>query len=192
MQIKKQIRVLGIDDASFDKFKDKNVLVVGVVFRGGDFLDGILSTNIKIDGKDSTNKLIKMINSSRHKGQLQYIMLNGIALGGFNVIDINKLYKKTKFPVVVVIRNYPDLLKINKALTKLKKEDAILLLKKAGKIYKAKVKNKNIFIQISGLSLEKAKQIIKLTASRALIPEPIRVAHLIATGIKNGESRGRA
>ena len=191
--LKKEIRILGIDDAPFDKFKDKKVLVVGTVFRGGDYLDGILSTYVTVDGIDSTNKLIKIINSSKHKGQLQFIMLDGIAFGGFNVVDIQKLAKKTKFPVIVIIRNYPDLLEIKKALMKLKKgKDKIKLLEKAGEIFPVKIKNKKIFIQISGLSLEKAKEIVKLTATRSLLPEPIRVAHLIASGIVLGESRGRA
>lgn len=191
--LKKEIRILGIDDAPFDKFKEKEVLVVGTVFRGGDYLDGILSCKIKIDGSDSTKKLIKMINKSRHKGQLQYILLDGIALGGFNVIDIQKLFKSTKFPVVVIIRNYPDLLKIKKALKNLKGGKAkIKLLEKAGKIYDVKIKNKKIYIQFAGLSLEKAKRVVKLSATRSLVPEPIRVSHLIASGVVAGESRGRA
>jgi len=33
--MKKQIRIIGIDDASFDKFKDKKVLVLGTICRGG-------------------------------------------------------------------------------------------------------------------------------------------------------------
>ena len=191
--LKKEIRVLGIDDAPFDKFRDKKVLVVGTIFRGGNYLDGILSTHITPDGTDSTKNLIKIINSSKHKGQLQFIILDGIALGGFNVIDIQKLSEKTKFPVIIVIRNYPNLLKIKKALMRLKNgKGKIKLLEKAGKIFPVEIKNKKIYIQISGLSLDKAKEIVKLTSTRSLLPEPIRAAHLIASGIVLGESRGRA
>ena len=39
---------------------------------------------------------------------------------------------------------------------------------------------------------EEARQIIKIAATRGLMPEPIRLAHLIASGIVEGESRGRA
>ncbi|RLF35484.1 MAG: hypothetical protein DRM99_04525, partial [Thermoplasmata archaeon] len=34
--------------------------------------------------------------------------------------------------------------------------------------------------------------IIKLSTIRGVIPEPIRVAHLIASGITRGESYGKA
>ena len=116
--IKKEIRVIGIDDSPFNKFKDKKILVVGVVMRGGLFVDGVLSTKVKVDGSDATDKITKMINKCKFKPQLQCIFLNGIAVAGFNVIDVKKLNKKTKIPVVVVIRDNPDIANIKKTLIK--------------------------------------------------------------------------
>ena len=39
---------------------------------------------------------------------------------------------------------------------------------------------------------EKAKEILEIVCTRSLIPEPIRIAHLIASGIIYGQSRGKA
>src|SRR3989344_1885308 len=190
--MKKEIRILGIDDSSFKKKQIKKILVIATVFRGGSFLDGILSTKITVDGNDSTKKIIQMINRTKHKGQLQVVMLNGIALGGFNIIDIKKLSQKTKFPVIVLMRKYPDMEKIHQALKNLKNpKQKQLLIKKAGKIYEIKIKNKKIYTQFANISLEKVKKIISLTAIHSLIPEPLRTAHLIASGISLGENKGR-
>jgi len=186
--MKKEIRVLGIDDGPFDKFNDKEIIVIGTVYRGGSFIDGVLSTKVKVDGDDSTEKLVKMINNCKFKPQLQAIILDGIAVGGFNVIDVDDLNKKTGIPVIVVMRDYPDFKKIEKALTKLNHEEKIKLLKKAGKVYKLD----DIFIQIIGLNLKQAEEIINITCTHSLVPEPLRVAHLIASGVVDGESRGRA
>ena len=186
--MKKEIRVIGIDDSPFNKFKQGNVLIIATIFRGGLYLDGILSTKVKVDGSNSTKKLIKMINNCKFKPQLQCILLDGIALGGFNVIDIEKLNKKTDIPVIVVIRRKPDINKIKKILTKLKKSDKIKLIEKAGQVKKVQ----KIYIQHIGIDFKKAIEIIKLTATRSFLPEPIRVAHLIAAGVVDGESRGRA
>ena len=50
--LKKEIRVIGIDDAPH-KFKGKgNVILIGTVFRGGSSLDGVLSTKASIDGNN--------------------------------------------------------------------------------------------------------------------------------------------
>jgi len=186
--MKKEIRILGIDDAPFDKFKKGKVLVVGTVFRGGSFIDGVLSTKVDVDGNDATKKLVNLVNKTKHKPQLQYIVLDGIALGGFNVVNIEELYNKTSLPVIVVIRRMPDRKKIIETLKKIKHEEKIALIKKAGKIYHI---NK-IFIQIKGLSIEEAESVLKISCTRSLLPEPIRVAHLIASGIVTGESKGNA
>jgi len=186
--IKKEIRVIGIDDAPFKKFIKGEVLVVGAVFRGGILLDGILSTKVDVDGYDSTEKIIEMINISKFKPQLQCIFLDGIALGGFNVIDVKELNKKTKIPVIVIIRKKPDIAGIVDTLIRLNKTYQVKLLKNAGEV----IRVGDIYVQICGIKMEKAKQILDIVCTRSLIPEPIRIAHLISSGIVNGESRGRA
>lgn len=185
---KKEIRVLGIDDSPFNKFKDRECLVVGTVFRGGSYPDGVMSTKVRVDGHNSTKKLVDMVNKSKFRPQLQSIILDGIALGGFNVVDIEELHKKTRIPVIVVVRRYPDFRKIINALKKLKKQKQIKLIEKAGEPVKAG----KIWVQFKGISLEKVREVIRITATRSFLPEPIRVAHLISAGIVKGESRGSA
>ena len=185
---KKEIRVIGIDDSPFNKFKDKKVLVVGVVTRGGSWVDGILSTKVSVDGNDSTSNIADMINKCKFKPQLQCIFLNGIAVAGFNVVDVKLLSKKTKLPVIIIIRRMPDIENIKKTLIKIKKRQKIKLIEKAGYV----VKVGDIFIQLTNISLEDAKKILKIVCTRSNIPEPLRLAHIIASGIVDGESRGRA
>lgn len=186
--LKKEIRVIGIDDSPFKKFKKGQVLVVGTVFRGGLFLDGVLSTKVNIDGSNATKKIIGMINECKFKPQLQCIFLNGIAVAGFNVIDVKELSKKTNLPVIVIIRKKPNIKKIKETLIKINKKDKIKLIEKAGHV----IPVGEIYMQITGISIEKAKEILKIVCTRSLIPEPIRIAHLIASGITDGQSRGKA
>ena len=185
---KKEIRVIGIDDSPFDKFKDKKILIVGVVMRGGSWIDGVLSTKVDVDGSDSTRKIAAMMNKCKFKPQLQCIFLNGIAVAGFNVIDVKELNKKTNLPVIIVIRRMPDIENIKKTLIKIKRQQKIKLIEKAGNV----VQVNGIYTQLTGIDLEDAKKILKIVCTRSLIPEPLRLAHLIASGVILGESRGRA
>lgn len=190
--IKHEIRILGIDDSAL---LNEKVMVVGIVFRGGDWIDGVLRSDITRDGLDATDVICNMIRESRHYGQIRVIMLDGITYGGFNVVDIEKLYKETLIPVIVIMRSYPDFKKIKSALKYLPDgEERWKIIERAGKIEKiAGVKEKNpIFIQKAGIGLESIEKIIRLTSIRSNIPEPLRVAHLVATGIILGESRGKA
>lgn len=190
--VKDEIRIAGIDDSPFKKFYDKKCLIVVTIFRGGNYMDGLLSTYVTVDGEDATEKISNLLKKTRNYEQLNCIMLNGISLAGFNVIDIKELNKKTRLPVIVIIRKMPDLVKIRKALNKLKANHKINLIKKAGKIFKIRIKEKNIFMQVSGISPKKASEIVKIATTHSLIPEPIRISHIIASGIRNGESHGRA
>jgi uncharacterized protein len=185
---KNEIRVMGIDDAPH-KFRSKgNVLVIGTVFRGGSWMDGVLSTKVRIDGNNATKKITDMVNKSRFKPQLQCIFLDGIAVGGFNVIDIKQLSKKTKLPVVVVIRRKPNIENIKRVLSRLNKKSKIKMLEKAGSVVPAG----KIYIQLTGLSIGRAKEILKIVCTRSHVPEAVRLAHIIASGITYGESRGKA
>jgi endonuclease V-like protein UPF0215 family len=191
--VKEEVRILGIDDGPFTR-RDKKVIVVGVVFRGGEFIDGLLRTYVDRDGLNATEKLSEMINSSRHKQQLKIIMLDGITLGGFNIVDVKKLYSETRIPVIVINRKVPDLKSIKFALEKnfddFEKRWRMIL--NAGRIKELKFEKFSIYYQNVGLEDEDAEEIIMISVKHAQIPEPLRVAHLIATGIIKGESEGHA
>jgi endonuclease V-like protein UPF0215 family len=191
--VKEEIRILGIDDGPFTK-NDKEVIVIGVVFRGGEFLDGVLRTYVTVDGLDATEKLSKMINSSKHKQQLKVIMLDGITLGGFNIIDVKKLYSETKLPILIVNRKPPDLRSIKVALEKnfddFEKRWKMIL--NAGKIKEMKFEKFFVYYQNIGIDDDEAEEILSISIKHAQIPEPLRVAHLIATGVVKGESEGHA
>ncbi|MBS7647220.1 MAG: DUF99 family protein [Candidatus Bathyarchaeia archaeon] len=184
--IKPEIRVLGVDDGIFKPKTRGFVLVVGVVFRGGYWLDGVMHTKIKVDGTDATRKIASMIIGSPHYKQLRVIMLDGITFAGFNVVDIKELNAKTGLPVITVTREKPNLEEIRKALTNLpKSEERWKAILNAGEPIEIPVKDgkEKIYMQAVGISLEDAVKILKLTSTRSNIPEALRVAHLIASGI---------
>jgi endonuclease V-like protein UPF0215 family len=95
--IKPEIRVLGVDDGVFKPHTKGFVPVVGVVFRGGYWLDGVMHTKVKVDGLEATKKIASMIRNSPHYKQLRVIMLNGVTIAGFNVVDIKRLNEDTDF-----------------------------------------------------------------------------------------------
>ena len=191
--LKPEIRILGFDDGAFVPRSNASVIVIGVIFRGGNFLDGALKTEVTIDGRDATEKLIKLINFTRHKQQLKVIMFDGVTLGGFNIVDIKKLHRETGLPVIIINRKLPDLKKVKNALKNFDdfKERWKIILN-AGKLKECGIKDKKIYYQSVGLSDEETREIINLSSTRSYIPEPLRIAHIIATAVVKVESGGRA
>ena len=176
--IKSEIRILGIDDGKFVPHTSGRAIVVGVVFRGGSWLDGVIHTNVGIDGLDATEQIASMITSSSHYKQLRLVMLNGITFAGFNVIGIEKL------PIIALTRDKPDLASIRSALNNLPEtEERWKMILAAGEIYEASSRGKKIYMGLAGISKTDAQEIIDLTSTRASFPEPLRVAHLVASGV---------
>jgi len=182
--IKSEIRVLGVDDGKFAPHTQGSVIVVGVVFRGGCWIEGAMHTTVAIDGLNATEQLASMINSSPHRGQLRLVMLSGVTLAGFNLVDIKKLNLTTGLPIMALTRDKPDLEAIHEALNNLPNtEERWRIVLEAGEIHEITCKGSRLYMELAGISLVDASKIVELTSTRSCFPEPLRVAHLIASGI---------
>jgi endonuclease V-like protein UPF0215 family len=190
--MKSQIRILGIDDSPFS-FDDKMTSVIGVVMRVPSYIEAVMRCEVEVDGSDANEKLAAMIKSSRYKEQLKLVMLDGVALGGFNVVDITHLYEEIGVPIVTVTREEPDVLAMETALREhfedwKERLDVI----RSRELHRIDTEHKPVYVKFDGLDPEEVKEIIELSTVRGALPEALRVAHLIATGIVQGESHGRA
>jgi len=190
--VKPEIRVLGVDDGFFIPHTKGKVDVIGVVYRGGYWLDGVMRTEVTIDGMDATEKIASMIKESPHYDQLRVVVLNGITFAGFNVVDINELHKRVNLPVIAVTREKPNFAEIKKALENLpERERRWKAIENAGNIIKVKTRNTEeaVYMQIAGVSQKDAEKILRTTSSRSNVPEALRVAHIIASGLARSEEK---
>jgi hypothetical protein len=181
-------QVIGIDDGPFDPRHRGDVPVVGAVFSHLR-LEGVLTTRVRRDGANATERLAAMIRASRFAPQLQVVLLQGIALAGFNVIDLHRLHRGLGIPVLVVSRRAPDLEAIRRALL-----DKVpggrrkwRLIEAAGPMEAME----GVYVQRAGLEAGEAAALVRRYAVHSRIPEPLRTAHLIAGGLAEGGSRQR-
>ncbi len=189
--IKENIRAIGIDDAPFE-FSEDEVLVVGSVVRAPNYLEGILSTRVEIDGKDATENITKMIIDSRFDDQPSVIFTDGAAVGGFNLMDLKKISERTGIPTVSISRERPEFDKIKTAMKDHFEnwEEKFEKITK-GEIHEIETEHKPIFVQVEGTDLSEVERLIDLFTVLGRLPEPIRISHMIASGVKRGESIGK-
>lgn len=189
MTAKRLSHVIGFDDAPFDRDHRGDVLVIGAVFAGTR-LDGILSGKVRRDGANATRIIAEMVRRSRFRPQVHAVLLQGITLAGFNVVDLPQLHALLGMPVVVVSRRQPDFASIRRALLdhvpggarKWRRIEA------AGPVEALD----HLHIQRIGMTLGDARELIRALSVNSAVPEPLRVAHMVAGGVTLGESRGRA
>lgn len=182
--------VVAFDDAPFAPDHRGDVAVVGAVFAGTR-LEGIVSTRARRDGVNSTRMLAAVVARSRFRPQLHAVLLQGIAVAGFNVVDIQRLSAELALPVVVVARRKPNLPAIRQALLGGVRGGARkwALIERAGQMEQTK---SGLWVQRAGIGVEDADSLLDALTLRGRMPEPLRAAHLVAGGITVGESRGRS
>lgn len=180
--------VIGFDDSPFERSHRGNVNIVGAVFAGTRF-DGVLFGHVRRDGANASEKTAELVSDSKFAEHAQLVMLQGIALAGFNVVDINWLNRTLNIPILVVARRNPDLAKIKKVLLKNVPggNRKWRIIEKIGPMERAG----KVFVQRAGLSMREAEETIQKFSIHGNIPEPLRAAHLIAGGVTLGQSRGR-
>ena len=190
--MKPQSRVMGIDDAPF-RFGDERTAVVGAVVRIPSYLEAVLVSSVAVDGTDSNDVLLKMLRDSRYTEGLSLVILDGVALGGFNVVDIDLLHREVGVPFATVTRDAPDLKSMVDALRKKfvdwERRAEIIGRKK---LERMKTQHKPIYVTREGISPAELGEALALSTVRGALPEPLRVAHIIATALSKGESYGRA
>jgi endonuclease V-like protein UPF0215 family len=181
--------VIAFDDAPFAPAHRGDVLIVGTVYSGPR-LEGVLSGKVRRDGVNSTDTLVRLVRQSRHYAHLQLVMLQGIAFAGFNVVDLPRLQAALGLPVMTVVRHRPDMSAIKRALLHKVRggKRKWRLIERAGALERVA----GVYAQCVGLSAKQAGEVIERYAINSALPEPLRVAHLIAGGITLGESRHRA
>ena len=182
--MKKGIKTIGFDDGPFVKGQEKTV-IVGVIMRGNDYVEGIVRDWITVDGSDSAEKIKTLVKNSRHYNQLKAVFIHGSTMGGFNLLDFREL-KKIRKPVITVLRKKPS----GKAVKAVKK-----YFKEKEKIVQSQpefFKYKQAYFQAVNVEKQKAIELIEKTTRMGNIPEPVRLAHLIATAYVKGESNARA
>jgi endonuclease V-like protein UPF0215 family len=180
--------VVGFDDAPFLRLHRGDVPIIGAIYAGLR-LEGIIAGRVRRDGSNATQRLAQLIAGSRFEKQLQLVMLQGIALAGFNVVDVEALHRVLGLPVLVVVRKRPRLDKVRRALLARvpSGERKWRLIERLGPVEWAA----GLYVQRVGITLEEAASVIERLAVHSRIPEPLRTAHLIAGGLALGQSRGR-
>src|SRR2546430_14477360 len=112
--MKAKSRFLGIDDAPFH-FSDESVPVVGVVVQAPSHIEGVLTTMAQVDGHDATDRIAAMVAGSRYRAGLAMILIDGTAVGGFNVVDVGSLHERVDRPGVTGTRREPGFAAVEKA-----------------------------------------------------------------------------
>ncbi len=179
---------MGFDDGAFTR-EDREAILVGVLMEGAR-VEGVVSSFITVDGMDVTEKMADLIRG-RFYPQIRAVFTSTKTFAGFNVLDLDLLHDLTGMPVISVYRWPPkigEMLRLcGRFPDKEKRERAVL---SGGEVHSMETRGK-IYFQSVGMGPGEAARLIRAYSIHSALPEPIRLAHIIASGVSRGESKGR-
>jgi len=182
------IRVMGFDDAPFERRPGAPVDVAGVVCAGTRF-EGLVWGRATRDGADATGVMQRLLLGSKFAEQVHVVLIDGLAIGGFNLVDLPALAAAVRRPCVAVMRKRPDMPAIRRALARFDDVDRRLgVIAKAGPIHDAQP----FVYQVAGAEPGVIPAVLAALTDRGHVPEALRIAHLIGSAVKTGESGRRA
>jgi len=190
--VKSNIRTIGIDDAAFQREKSSKTFVFGVIIRGYSLVEGVLRTDVKIDGMDATDRICNMISESKFHNQLKAVILGSSTIGAFNIIDLNSLYEQTSLPTITVLSHLPKNGEVKEALSHLPDwESRYEILTSNPPILKMEFVNQigrkcNAYVQQIGFEENNiVKNLLHITSYSSAIPECLRLADMIGRSFKS-------
>lgn len=181
-------RVAGFDDAPFVKSPGARVPLVGVVCAGTRF-EGLVWGGVRKDGWTATREVSRLLVDGKFLPQLHLVLLDGIAFGGLNMVDLPRLAHTLGKPCVAVMRRLPDMAGMERALSRLPRaERRRELLRRAGSIHQLG----GFTFQVQGAEPAWVAEALGRLTDKGRVPEALRLAHLIGSAVVTGESSKRA
>ncbi len=182
------MRILGIDDGPFSRGTDRFCPIVGVLMRLDGKLEQMTADSLTVDGDDVSEKVSGFIERLRIHPSV--VMAEGITFAGFNILDPNRFYEMTGIPFISVRKGRPDLTAMIMAIRKhdkeaLKKES---ILKRISPAYTV-LGGSEVVVNYAGISPADAEQLILMASDDGILPEPVRIAHIVASAVHEYASR---
>ncbi|MGA2972396.1 MAG: DUF99 family protein [Candidatus Bathyarchaeia archaeon] len=161
--LKKEARILGLSTTTN---RNGKTFVVGVVFRGSSWLDGILTCSLEAGNTRHLSRVARAIMKSRQYSQLHAVILSREQLVPGRDIDIAELARRLKLPVIAIIKKRAAMKEIKKTLK--------------ANYYDLELNGKRLYILAKGISREKTQEVFTIGSTpKSSIPEAARVADLI-------------
>jgi len=186
LDVWREFRVVGVEDGGFSRKLQgcgvQKALFVCVLLRGK-WISDFQADTITVDGLDATERLIFML----RRWSFDAVMLAGVSFAGFNLVDPPIVFEKFNKPVIIISRTKPNNISIKNALRRHFGDWRVRwsVFEKLGSIHEivSIPTEPPVYIEVFGAELDWASELIRATSVCCRVPEPVRVARLLARGL---------
>lgn len=175
--MKKGVRALGVAESY--RGQEGNSYLAGAVVRASRVADGFSFTTATVGGTDATDAVIRLYERV-DRDDIRLVMLSGVALSWYNIVNLRRVHKETDVPVVSVTYEESDGLRdavLNEfdgdaCDDRLALYDSLPSRRRVGDLY----------VRSVGVPDESADEWVRGFTYDGR-PEPVRIARLAARGL---------
>lgn len=180
-----KLSLIGVEDGSFKAFQRRRSqkCPLCVVKMTGPKIEEIRASLITVDGLDASDELSKLLQNTAFDA----IILGGITFAGFNIVDVQRIYHKFSRPIIIFTRDRPNNVAMKDALKKHFDDwrERWRLIESLGPVNTTytRVEEPPVYFEVVGAEPLWAEEVLRRSAILCRIPEPVRVARLVARGL---------
>jgi len=171
-----------VDDGAFGR-SDSFAPIAAVVVSAPSYIEAVRVGRVRVDGTDGTEGVIALVRATGPIDGIRAVLLDGAVVGGFNVLDLDRIHESLGIPVVALTRRPPDFARIHAALRTWFGTDAERRwrLLRAHRLRRVPTGGEPILAASVGCRSADGATLVRRTTVRGFWPEPLRLAHLIAS-----------
>jgi uncharacterized protein len=187
---KQHPRIVGVDDGAFER-GDRYAPIAAVVVSAPERVEEVRLSRVRVDGRDGTVRVVRLLERLVGGEGIRAVLLDGAVVGGFNVLDLDAIRRAVRAPVVAVTRRRPDFPRIRAALERWfpRTAAARLALLRRHRLSRVPTAGAPIWAAASGCTAVDAAHLVHRTTVRGFWPEPLRLAHLVASASRPARRR---
>lgn len=179
---KKGVRGLAIAESFTQNSKES--ILAGIVMRRDFIIDGFVFGKTTLEGNDATETILNMF-KKLNRPDISYLLISGIIISMYNIIDLKKISNSLGIPVIGV--TYQESRGINEAIKHHFPDSYESKLKQYQKLEDRKKitlhTSYDVYVRKEGCTLLDAQLLLDKITIQGSFPEPLRVAQLLAKTI---------
>lgn len=180
---KPHLRVAAVDDGRFSR-RQRRAPIAAVIWSSPGRWESVAAGWVTRDGTDATERIGDLLEECPGFAGVRVVLLDGIAVGGFNIVDLRALARRLRRPVLAVTRRAPDLPAIRRALVRYF-PDADRRWRRLRRVPLREARGKGRPLQYAAVDCpaELAEVVLARARGAGRWPEPLRLAHLVAAAV---------
>jgi len=175
--MKQGVRALGVAES----YQANRSTLAGAVTRRSRVVDGFVFGSCTVGGTDATDE-IATLHRRLGREDLQYLLVAGVGLAWYNIVDLHRLHEETRLPVLSVSFEESDGLEpgIRAAFDGDAATKRLEAYRSLPDRQEFSVGSERLFCRSVGIDSQDAKRVIRAFTPEGGRPEPVRVARLAA------------